>query len=144
MMKKVFKVDVDKTWVCNFKRRQMKEFTQNKIKNLSDKRTGKTLEEDMEYFIMKFQNYVDSGINASGINLLDFDETRIGPLHSDKTVTKQFTFNQTGLKEAFQSTRNQIVGSMFHIKNLMKDKEEQKQQEKEENKERLRRSVSER
>jgi len=45
--------------------------------------------------------------------LLNFDETRIGPPHSDKTVTKRFTFNQTGLKEAFQSTRNQVVSSML-------------------------------
>jgi len=113
MVKRVFKIDVNKQWVSYFKRRHKKDFSKNKIKNLSDKRTGRTLEEDMEHFICRFQEYVDSEINASGMNLLNYDETRIGPPHSEKTVVERFSFTSKGLKEAFQSTRNHIVSSMM-------------------------------
>ena len=54
MVKNVFKVNVYKKWISKFKKRHKNELTKAKIKNLSDKRTGNPLEEDVEHFIMKF------------------------------------------------------------------------------------------
>ena len=113
VVKKAFDVDVNKQWVSKFKKRHKGELSQTKIKHLSDKRTGKTLEEDVQYFIKKFQKYVDNGINKLGMNLLNFDETRIGPNHSNRTVVQRFNFNKAELKTAFQSSRNHVVSSMM-------------------------------
>lgn len=101
-----FDVDCSNPYMTRFLKKHEQELVVTKCKILANKRTSEYILPFIDYFIEKFSVLVEKKL-VTAKNLLNYDESRIGPQQGDKT---------TGLKiVARADKKHNIAGSRLHI-----------------------------
>ena len=101
-----FESDVSDSYVSRFLDKHEEELVVSKCKILANKRTSSYTLPFVDYFIEKFTSLVEKRLVTSK-NLLNYDESRVGPQHGDKS---------TGLKIVVRGNKkHNIAGSRLHV-----------------------------
>ena len=111
MIMRKWNVEVSADWVDDYLKRYSKALNKTSLKRLTEKRSSEFTIEDIEFFIQRHSELLED-MNITAKNLVNYDETRIGPAKGDKTFLKRVKAKYTG-RNNVRSTMNQILTSMI-------------------------------
>lgn len=107
----VFGKGVSDHWITDFDNRYSKYFARKTLKRLSKKSLTPFTVKDVEEFVDVFGPLI-SEMKLSAKNLVNYDETRIGPQRSDRNFVKRYFAKGSG-RENVESAMDQTLCSML-------------------------------
>jgi len=106
-----FGVTVNRKWCLNFLKRHKADISLRKAKTLANSRNNPDNGQNVEYFIEKFNVLVKNSLITEK-NLLNYDETRVGPTQGHKSATTRYGVTGTSRLD-LTSNRKHHMSSML-------------------------------